>query len=303
MMTVSITGSTGFVGNNLLPYLQSRGIQTLRLNLRKTEDLVIPRGSDAVIHLAGKAHDHKGVATADEYFRVNTELTKAAFKCFLASDAKLFIHFSTVAAVTDEHIDGVLREDAMPHPATPYGQSKLQAEQFLLEQELPQNKKIIILRPAMIHGPGDKGNLTLLYNIVSKNIPYPLGAFSNERSFLSVANLNFALEQILEQMDTIPSGIYNLVDDAPVSTMDIVNLIAAITGKKGKVWTLPKGMIRLAARIGDVLPLPLNTKRLAKLTGNYVVSNHKIKETLGITAFPVQAMNGLELTIRSFASV
>lgn len=300
-MHAVVTGASGFVGKHIVPFLEERGITVTPLNLRHA-GASYPAGTDVYIHLAGKAHDHKGTATPEEYFRVNTELTKTVFRHFLDSDAKLFVHFSTVAAVTDEHIDGMLREDDVPHPATPYGQSKLQAERFLLEQDLPQHKKVIILRPAMIHGPGDKGNLTLLYNIVSRNIPYPLGAFRNERSFLSIGNLNFVLEKILLQADAIPSGIYNLVDDTAVSTQDIVHLIASITGKKGKIWAMPKGLIRLLARMGDVLPLPLNTKRLAKLTGNYIVSNQKIKEALAIRALPVQAKDGLALTIRSFAS-
>jgi nucleoside-diphosphate-sugar epimerase len=300
-MKIAVTGSSGFVGTNLVPFLGKKGWEVQPVNLRKGLTS-LPEHAGAVIHLAGKAHDHKGTARPEEYFKVNTELTKLVFDHFLQSKATLFIHFSTVAAITDEHIEGVLAEEAVPRPATPYGQSKLQAEQYLLQQNLPKEKKVFIIRPAMIHGPGDKGNLTLLYNIVSKGIPYPLAAFQNQRSFLGIDNLNYTVGKLLEKANDMPSGIYNLVDDTPIASTDLVRLIAEVTGKKAKLWALPKFLARGIAKAGDILPLPINSKRLAKLTGNYVVSNDKIKKALGISAFPVSAKDGLIKTIKSFAS-
>lgn len=299
---IVITGASGFVGRNMKPYLEQNGYILYPLNLRQPLSGQEFDSADAVIHLAGKAHDHAGTAEAAAYFEVNTELTRTVFKQFLQSEASVFIHFSTVAAITDEHIDGVLTEEAEPRPSTPYGQSKLKAEQLLQEAILPVGKKIFIIRPAMIHGPGDKGNLTLLYNIVAKGIPYPLAAYENQRSFLSIDNLNYAVEKLLTQAGSIPSGIYNLVDDMPVSTNEVVRLIAKATEKKEKLWVLPKLLARSIARLGDFLPLPINSKRLAKLTGNYIVANDKIKKALNIESFPVTAQEGLIKTIKSFAS-
>jgi len=301
---IAITGASGFVGQHLVPYLMKAGFWVYPVNLRMRDKFPLPElvHGATVIHLAGKAHDHKGTAKPEEYFEVNTELTKTVFNHFLQSKATLFIHFSTVAAITDEHVEGILKEDAAPHPVTPYGQSKLQAEQYLLQQELPTGKKVFILRPAMIHGPGDKGNLTLLYSIVSKGMPYPLAAFKNQRSFLSIGNLNYAIEKLLEKAAEVPSGIYNLVDDIPVSSVDLVRMIAELTGRKEKIWSVPRSLIQAIAKVGDILPLPINSKRLAKLTSNYIVSNDKIKKALGISAFPITAREGLIKTIKSFAS-
>lgn len=301
-MHAIVTGYSGFVGSHLVPFLERKAIRITSLNLRDTGALTFPSDVDAVIHLAGKAHDHKDTAGPEEYFQVNTELTKAVFEHFLQSSAKTFIHFSTVAAVTDEHVDGILTEEAVPHPLNPYGQSKLQAEQFLLQAAIPADKKVFIIRPAMIHGPGDKGNLTLLYSIVSKGIPYPLAAFKNQRSFLSIDNLNYVVGKLLEQSSGVPSGIYNLVDDTPVATTEVVQWIAEVTRKKGKLWALPKPLARSIARIGDIIPLPINSKRLAKLTGNYIVANDKIKKALGIATLPMTAKEGLIKTITSFVS-
>lgn len=302
MRKIVITGASGFVGTHLSGYLRQCGFPLAAVNLRQTKTLPVTEPAAAIIHLAGKAHDHSGTADAAAYFEVNTELTRTVFEQFLQSEASIFIHFSTVAAITDEHINGVLTEEAEPHPSTPYGQSKLKAEQLLQEAILPAGKKIFIIRPAMIHGPGDKGNLTLLYNIVAKGIPYPLAAYENQRSFLSIDNLNYAVEKLLTHAGSIPSGIYNLVDDTPVSTNEVVRLIAKTTGRKEKLWVLPKLLARSIARLGDFLPLPINSKRLAKLTGNYIVANDKIKKALNIESFPVTAQEGLIKTIKSFAS-
>jgi nucleoside-diphosphate-sugar epimerase len=157
---------------------------------------------------------------------------------------------------------------------------------------------LYILRPCMIHGPGNKGNLNLLYNVVKRGIPYPLGAFENRRSFCSIDNLSFVINGLIENQ--VASGIYNVCDDETVSTNELIELISISLGKKSRIWHFSKSIIELAAKAGMVLHLPLNTERLQKLTENYVVSNNKIKKALAITQMPVQAGKGLERTLKSF---
>ncbi|MDP4679990.1 MAG: nucleoside-diphosphate-sugar epimerase, partial [Cyclobacteriaceae bacterium] len=98
-------------------------------------------------------------------------------------------------------------------------------EEYIQSQPLPQGKSYYILRPCMIHGPGNKGNLNLLYKLISNGIPYPLAAFENKRSFLSVENLCFVIRELLER-DDIPSGIYNVSDDEVLSSNTLIKLIA-----------------------------------------------------------------------------
>src|SRR5690606_4228643 len=156
-----------------------------------------------------------------------------------------------------------------------------------------------ILRPCMIHGPGNKGNLNLLYQIVSKGLPWPLAAFENRRSFLSIDNLNFIIKRILGNPD-IPGGTYHLADDEALSTNALIQLIGQARGKKASLWKLPQGLINSVAKVGDKLHLPLNTERLKKLTESYAVDNSKIKSALGIDRLPVSADEGLLKTLRSF---
>lgn len=150
----------------------------------------------------------------------------------------------------------------------------------------------------MIHGPGNKGNLNLLYNLISKKIPWPLGSFENKRSFCSIDNLTFVIQELIEHED-IPSGIYNVADDEPLSTNELIGLIAQSQNRNPIVWKISKSLIEKAARIGDKLHLPLNSERLHKLTSSYVVSNDKIKTALG-KPLPVSSKEGLLKTFQSF---
>ncbi len=299
MIKVKITGSNGFVGVNLINYLTSEFYKIENLNLRnanwKTNNDSEP---NAIIHLAGKAHDTKNTSNPEEYFDVNTKLTQELFAVFLESNCRDFIFFSSVKAVTDKAA-GFVTEETFTNPQTAYGQSKLQAEQYILSKALPLGKRVFIIRPGMIHGPGNKGNLNLLYQLVSKGIPWPLGAFHNQRSFCSIDNVCFVVQQILER-EKIPSGVYNLADDEVLSTNELIQIIADVTCKKAKILSVPKKIIYVMARLGDIFRLPLNTERLDKLTENFMVSNTKIKTVLGIEKLPTSAKKGLVKTIQSF---
>lgn len=308
-MKILITGIHGFVGSNLVEYLKSENeiygldiVSPEKAGVVKTfcwDDLdagVVP-AMDAIIHLAGKAHDTKNKSAAEVYFKVNTGLTQKIFDYFLASDAKKFVFFSTAKAAADR-VEGVLTEDVVPTPVGPYGESKIKAEEYILSKDLPEDKQVYVFRPCMIHGPGNKGNLNLLYNVVRKGIPWPLGAFENRRTFTSIENICFAVNGVLTK--DVPSGIYNMGDDEALSTNELIEEICKSLGKKAHIWRLPKGLMTGIAKLGGWLHLPLNPDRLQKLTENYVSSNAKIKAALGVEKMPVDARDGLQRTLESF---
>lgn len=312
-MKILITGVHGFVGSNLVKYLALQNeIYGLDIIAPENEGIVktfswedLDAGQvadvDAIVHLAGKAHDTKNQAAADIYFKVNTELTKKVFDYFLAHDSiKKFVFFSTAKAAADK-VDGVLTEDVVPSPVGPYGESKIAAEKYLLskmEDVRSKSKDVYIFRPCMIHGPGNKGNLNLLYGVVKKGIPWPLGAFENRRTFTSIENICFAVNGVLTK--DVSSGIYNMGDDEALSTNELIEEICKSLGKKAHVWKFPKGLMYGVAKIGGVLHLPLDSERLRKLTENYISSNAKIKKALGVERMPVDAREGLKVTLESF---
>ncbi|KFF18268.1 NAD-dependent epimerase/dehydratase family protein [Flavobacterium hydatis] len=297
MNKIIITGASGFVGQNLSDYLidQSYIIEPISLRNSNWKEGNV---ADVFIHLAGKAHDTKCTSDSLEYFKTNTNLTKELFDVFLESETKDFIYFSSVKAAADNVLD-ILYEDIQPNPKTLYGQSKLKAEEYILSKKIPHGKRVFVIRPCMIHGPRNKGNLNLLFNVVKKRIPYPLSAFENQRSFLGIDNLNFLINGILQNKE-ITSGVYNLADDEVLSTNELVQIISSVLNKKNLCVAFPKFLINGIAKIGDLMEFPLNSDTLQKLTENYRVSNQKIKSAIGIEKLPFTAQQGLEKTIKSF---
>jgi len=291
-MRLFVTGAGGFVGSNFCHRFREHDIV-------RFDRASCPDDADCYLHFAGKAHDVHDTSSAEEYFEVNTELTKRVFDSFLASRATTFIFLSSVKAAAD-HFEGILDESIETSPTTAYGKSKLLAEQYVLARPTAVEKRAYVLRPCMIHGPGNKGNLNLLYDLVSKGFPWPLGSFGNQRSFLSMDNLLFVLEELMVRQDIEP-GIYNVSDSQPLSTNDLVRLIARSRGMKVSLLRVPKFIISSMARFGDLLGGPLNSERLSKLTENFVVSNEKVVRALG-KPLPLTSEEGLSLTFRSFSS-
>jgi nucleoside-diphosphate-sugar epimerase len=242
----------------------------------------------------------KNSSNIEEYFEINTKITKKLFDIFLASNCRDFIFFSSVKAVTDQTED-VVTEETVTNPQTVYGQSKLKAEQYILSKKMAQDKRVFIIRPSMIHGPGNKGNLNLLYQIVAKRIPWPLGVFENQRSFCSIDNVCFVINEILENKN-ITSGIYNLADDRAISTNLLIEFIAISQNKEATIYKIPKKLIVTLAKFGDYFRLPLNSERLQKLTESYVVSNEKIVKAIG-KPLPVSTEEGLIQTLKSFNKI
>ncbi|MEO6722064.1 MAG: NAD-dependent epimerase/dehydratase family protein [Ferruginibacter sp.] len=309
---ILISGINGFVGTNLSKYLLNKKYNLYGLGRNSTQtngivdfiwenlERIKESQIEVIIHLAGKAHDLKNTSKETDYFAVNTELTRRLFDVFLNSAVKDFIYFSSVKAVADT-VDEILSEIIIANPQTPYGRSKQQAEEYLLSKQLAVGKRLFIIRPCIIHGPGNKGNLNLLYKLVVKGIPYPLAAFDNRRSLLSVSNLCYSIERLILNKN-IPGGIYNLADDEPLSTNMIIEIISETIGTKPKFWRISPKLISAMARWGDNLNLPLNSERLKKLTENYIVSNKKIKMALDINSLPISSKDGLITTIKSFGS-
>ncbi len=330
-MNILITGIHGFVGNNLVTAFSKQhpiyGLDIVSpqkdgiLSTFRWNELDSIPPVEVIIHLAGKAHDTKNTSSDQEYFDINVGLTQKIFKYFLKSSATKFILFSSVKAVADSVIGERLLEGEIPNPQTPYGKSKQEAERYIFNEletwqgsdnsrgrlgvlqqaQQPVEKKVYILRPCMIHGPGNKGNLNLLYILVQKGLPWPLGAFDNKRSFCSIDNVSFAVQQLIEK--NIESGVYQIADDEALSTNELIGLIAASQNKSVKIWNISVKLMNAIARIGDFLHLPLNGERLKKLTESYVVSNVKIKQALLISKMPVSAKAGMKKTLDSFKQI
>jgi nucleoside-diphosphate-sugar epimerase len=304
---ILITGANGFIGSSLISYLNHEGLGTIgfsrsdgkSLNSFFDSQVLIENSISSIVHLAGKAHDGNDTSNLQEYYEINTKLTIGLFDAFLESSARTFIFVSSIKALCDSS-SVPLTEEMIPSPNTTYGVSKLMAEEYLLSKLIPSEKKLIILRPVLVHGSGNKANLKILHKFISKKIPWPLGAFDNKRSYCNIDNLIFIIKELIER-DDILSGVYNVADDEPLSTNELIDLIAQSQNRKSNIWIISKGLLNFIAVMGDKINLPLNTERLQKLTSSYVVSNAKIKAAIG-KPLPVSTREGLLKTLRSFNS-
>jgi len=296
---IAITGMSGFVGLNLKDYLYN-DYEILPLSVRYIPNQEFTLDYNAIIHLAGKAHDLKKVSKPSEYYEANYELTKQLFDSFLNSESETFIFMSTVKAVADK-TEHILTEESIACPRTHYGIAKRQAEEYILSKRLPAKKRVYILRPSMIHGEGNKGNLNILYQFVSKGFVWPLGAFHNQRSFLSIDNLCFVIKELLNNK-SIPAGIYHVADDKPLSTNEVIEILAQTQNRKSNIWSIPTILINTIVKLGDLSHLPFNSERLEKLTENYIVDNKKITKAIG-KKLPISSVDGLIKTFKSFRKI
>lgn len=298
-----ITGASGFVGTNLARYFSQKGIAVYG-HSRKSETAAdrakfLREYSSAVlnqlnvstfIHLAAIAHDLNGLYKPEDYYHVNLEGTKKAVDIFLQSEATHFIFVSSIKAACDAATTSV-DESIIPLPQTDYGKSKLLAEEYIQSLQWPPEKKFYILRPCMMHGPGNKGNLNLLYQYAKSGLPFLFGAFDNKRSFHSIENFNFAIEKLI--LRNCASGIYHLADDDYLSTSQLYELICDTLGKKARIWNLSPTWIEFMSSVAG------KRNMISKLTEDMLVSNKKIKDAIG-EPFPISLKDGLRKTIDAF---
>lgn len=311
---ILITGVSGFVGKNLLEYLRnsgeyyitgvSRDIERLK-NLSNHLDEGISykqlfenwQSFNQIIHLAGQVIKKEEDPSSDSLYKeANYDLTCKIYDQFLQDEqSEKFIFLSSIHVLT-EIPDRVIDESYPPMPFTPYGRSKYEAEKYIIANE-SSKKKAYILRPTMIHGPGNKGNLKSLYNYIISGLPYLFGAANNSRSFLSIDNLCFVLKEILD--NEIEEGLYHIADDEPTKTHELIDKISKISGVKSRKYNIPLPLLRTFAKMGNYLSFPFDSHRYGKLTSDFVVKNDKIKKAIA-KPLPVTSDEGMNKTIESF---
>lgn len=311
---ILITGVTGFVGKNLLLYLKNSsdyeitGVSRKKSKLKNLDNFLDygltyeelfeqKKSYHYVIHLAGQVIKiSKNHSSDHQYRKANFELTKKIYRHFLDDHvSEKFIFLSSIHVLT-EVPDCIIDEDYVPAPFTPYGRSKFEAEQYIKSVE-HTGKEIYILRPTMIHGPGNKGNLKSLYDYLNSGLPYLFGAVNNKRSFLSIENLCFVLKEIVD--NDIEGGLYHIADDEATETHELIDRISSISGVKTRKYFIPLPLLQFFAKIGYYLPIPFDIHRYGKLTTDFIVKNDKIKQAIG-KPLPITAEEGMTRTIQSF---
>jgi nucleoside-diphosphate-sugar epimerase len=262
--------------------------EIISLSVNSNNSYII--NADIIIHLAGIAHNLDERISLKDYFAVNTELTIKAFDAFLSSNAEKFILVSSVKAINNES-DFTITEETIELPTTDYGRSKLAADKYIFSSKLPPGKLIYILRPALVTGPGVKGNMLRLYNFSNSSLNWLFSSINNKRSFCSVFNLSYVIQQLIERND-IPSGIYLLSDNETLSTAEIVKELSnKVIGNKN-LSLIAASIFNLILSLDKLLGYTSLFKPLRILTKNYIVSNTKLTSVIG-NPLPFSSLDGI----------
>ena len=300
MSLIVLTGTTGYIGQNLTKYFNSKSKKNKSISLRfQNWHKMMPLETETIIHLAAINLNPLDSAFDEEYFRVNTELTSKLFRYFLNSNAKTFIFLSTTELIDEQQIE--ITETSKVNPTNPFLQSKFDAEQFILKQVLPEGKRAIILRAAPVYGRETKSPLHDTFSFCKK-FPWFFGVFETKQSFCYIDNLTEIIAQISEQPN-VASGIYNVADNEPIATINLVHWIAAVFDKKAKIIKVPKGILNLFAKIGDLFKWEFNSKKLFEISHSRIVNGDKVKEALEMQKMPFDTETAVLKTIEYYDSI
>jgi nucleoside-diphosphate-sugar epimerase len=265
---VLVTGATGFVGRALLARLLAEG-RTVRAAVRAPSPTLPPaieqaaigdigpdtdwkpavHGTDTVVHLAARVH-MTGEAGRDlALFRaVNAAGSEALARAARDAGVRRFVLLSTTTVYGDRSPGRAFDESSPPAPASPYAQSKLEAERLLAAALAGSPTEPVILRPPLVYGPGAKGNFARLMGLVGKSLPLPLASVRNRRSLVYVGNL---VDAIVRTMDhpAAAGHTYVVSDGEDVSTPDLIARMAAALGRPTRLFAFPPVLLRLAGKL------------------------------------------------------
>jgi nucleoside-diphosphate-sugar epimerase len=306
LKTVLVTGATGFIASHFLPILHREDWQiivALRHPFRSPPLIPLAQvvvgeieggtnwqkaleGVDAVVHLAARAHILQDKATDPEaeFRRVNVEGTAKLVECAIAAGVQHFVFVSSIGAMATLSPER-LTEASPCRPDTPYGHSKLQAEQALRRLATGSSMTWTILRPTLVYGAGNPGNMERLMTLVRRGLPLPFGGVDNCRSFLFVGNLTDAIARCLTHPQAA-NQTFLLSDGQDVSTPQLIRLLANAMNVPCRLVPVPPGALQWVGKGGDWLgraigrSVPLNTATLERLLGSLVVDSSRIRTVL-----------------------
>lgn len=313
-MKVVLTGTSGFVGSNLLAELVNKGHRVSSLG-RKFID-VLPQGvsqeivedfsnvselkslsesPDVFIHCAARAHvmDDQASDPLEEFRWANTSATMNLAKLAMNAGVKRFIFISTIK-VNGESTTGREPFSAKdkPNPQDPYAISKYEAEQGLKELAVSCGMEVVIIRPPLVYGSGVKGNFRSLLNLVNKGYPLPFGGLTkNKRSLVFVGNL---VSLILETVENHNAGnkTFLVSDDHDVSTAGLISGIQRALGKKGLLLPLPPWLFLTLGKLANKQP------KVDRLVGDLQLDIQHTRNALGWKP-PYTVSEGLKLSVQS----
>jgi nucleoside-diphosphate-sugar epimerase len=252
MKHILLTGSSGFIGKRFVIFNQNHyKITTVSLRTKNVQDIEW-KGIDAVIHLAGMAHQMKKIED-QIYFDVNLNLTKELANAAKTANIKHFIFASTIKVFGEHHTNVLTEQTACEPQNDPYGESKLQAERYLQSIET-DTFKVALVRPPLVYGPGVKGNLIRFLELANKPFPLPFDKIDNRRTMVFLDNLIALINQII---DTESSGLFLAGDSQPLSTTQLIKDMRNGLGKSPNLFVMPAILVKALRSIRPSLAIRL----------------------------------------------
>lgn len=317
---VLVTGATGFIGRHLCAELARRGVPVRAAARRPGPPsagvgwVAVPdvgpatnwdealAGVERVVHLAGVAHRHgvPAAALADEFGRVNRDGTRRLAEESARHGVRRFVFVSSIGAVASSSSVPV-SESTPCRPEPGYGASKLEAERELRRVLAGTAVEWTIVRPPLVYGPGDPGNMARLLKLVRTGLPLPFGAVRNRRSFVYVGNLVDLLVRCLDAPGAA-GEVFVVGDGTDLSTAELVGRLARLARLPVRLVRFPPALLRLAALAGDAVRLVarrsvgIDSDSVDRLLGSLVVDAAKARFTLGWTP-PFGSDEGLAATV------
>jgi UDP-glucose 4-epimerase len=281
MNKLLITGSNGYLGSSFMyQYKNKYSFEKFSLLNQKLENINFD-SIDIILHCAALVHQ-KVEHSYEKYYQINVDYPLKLAKVAKENGVKQFLFISTIAVYAED--EKKLDENTICNPITPYGKSKLEAEKKLLE--LNDDSFIVsIIRPPMIYGKNAPGNIDSLVKLVKKISIIPLARIENKRSFISIQNLCYIINEVITRQK---AGIFLASDDEPLSTSKLIKLISKNLDKKIYLIKIPffESLLKILK--------PLFHKRLY---GSLEVDNRITKEKLNLSN-PYSVEEGIKLMIK-----
>jgi nucleoside-diphosphate-sugar epimerase len=313
---VLVTGATGFLGGHMVQALLGRGVVVRALT--RPGSAPAPAGTDpapvaalsdpaglaralegvtSVIHLAAYVHRPRVIHDEAAYHAVNVDGTVALLDAGVAAGIRTFVFASTVKAVGEISREP-WTERTPAAPADPYGRTKLAAEEAVRAAAVRHGLHAPILRLPLVYGPGMKANALRLFQVIDRGLPLPLGAVENQRSLLYVGNFVAAVGATIEH--EAGNDLFFVSDGPSIATPDLIRAIARALARPARLVSVPVGLMRAAARIGDqtarVVPaVPFTSATLDRLVGSLAVDSSKLSAAVGFRP-PYTLEQGLAAT-------
>ncbi|OYQ77607.1 hypothetical protein B9T12_06490 [Wohlfahrtiimonas chitiniclastica] len=268
--SIVITGANGFVGNALFNHLLqnplynvlavARNISQLPLNnaIQITDlstgtnwDAIFNEKIDTIIHCAAKVHvmNDTSMDPLTEFRKVNVDGTLKLAQEAIKNGVRRFIFISSIKVNGEETAIGKpFKSTDLPHPSDPYGISKHEAEQALLQLAKDTGLEVVIIRPVLVYGPNVKGNFNSLLKLSSSKIPLPFGSIKNARSMVYIDNLVHFITHCI-QCDAAKNEILLIADDNALSLPQLIKTMRQAQGKSPLILPFPTFIFKLLGMI------------------------------------------------------